>query len=203
MSCSSVADFWRRYSVYLIVIALMAVLGVLQPWSSEWLQFDRARIDQGELWRLLTTNWVHLSTNHLIGNILGMALFAYIAGPYLNNRLGVALLFWCMLFVGVGLYIYAGYLQRYVGMSGALHGFLLVAPFVSAFYSRRMAWVFFVVIVTKTLWEQTAWYDDMALVGYIGGRVETNSHLMGTVAGMLFLTYLKTFKAGLLDRGEQ
>ena len=187
MTIPSIGRLWSDYSLYLLVAALMLGFGLAQPESSRWLQFDRSLIDQGEYWRLLTANWVHLSANHLTGNLLGMALFAYIAGPYLNNRLGLVLILWCTLWVGVGLYFYAGYLERYVGMSGALHGFLLVAPFVSRFYSARMAWIFAVVIIAKTIWEQTPWYDDMAMQGYIGGRVETNSHLMGTIAGVLFL----------------
>ena len=53
--------------------------------------------------------------------------------------------------------------------------------------SRRIAWLFFVVIVAKVIWEQTSWYNDMALADVIGGRVETRSHLLGTLAGMFFL----------------
>lgn len=173
-------------------MALMAALGLLQPWSSDWLAFDRALIGSGhQWWRLFSANWVHLSDNHLLGNLLGMALFAYVAGRDLNNRLGVMLLLWGMLWVGCGLYLFADRLQHYVGMSGALHGFLLVAPFVSRYYSRRMAWLFLLVICCKTAWEQTAWYDDMALVGYIGGRVATQSHLMGTLSGISFLAMLR------------
>lgn len=179
---------YRRYRLYLVVMSLMLVAQLLQPYSSQWLQFDRQLIDAGEWWRLLTANWVHLSGNHFIGNLLGMALFAYVAATDLNNRTGLLLILWCTLFVGTGLYFYADYLQRYVGMSGALHGLLLVAPFVSRHYSRNIALAFAVVIVGKTLWEQLPWYDDMALKGYIGGRVETNSHLMGTIAGLLFLS---------------
>ena len=69
-----------------------------------------------------------------------------------------------------------------------MHGLLLVAPFISKYYSHRMAWLFATVIIAKVIWEQLPWYDDMAMYGYIGGRVETNSHLLGTVSGVLFLT---------------
>ncbi|WP_420590375.1 rhombosortase [Bacterioplanoides sp.] len=187
MLASTIQPFWQSYALYLIVILLMLGLGLGQPYSSHWLQFDRMQIDAGQWWRVFSANWVHLSTNHLLGNALGMMLFAYVAGRYLNNRVGVLLLFWCCLWVGTGLYFYADYLQRYVGMSGALHGLLLVAPFISNHYSQRMAWLFAIVIIAKTIWEQLPWYDDMAMQGYIGGRVETNSHLLGTISGILFL----------------
>lgn len=187
MLLSSIRPFWQSYGLYLVIILIMLSLAVAQPYASQWLQFDRSHIDAGQWWRVFSASWVHLSINHLLGNSLGVLLLAYIAGQYLNNRLGVCLLFWCCMWVGVGLYVYADYLQRYVGMSGALHGLLLVAPFISDHYSRRMAWLFAVAIIAKTIWEQLPWYDDMAMHEYIGGRVETNSHLLGTLSGIVFL----------------
>jgi membrane associated rhomboid family serine protease len=89
--------------------------------------------------------------------------------------------------VGIGLYGYADYLDYYVGLSGVLHGLLLVAPFVSPFYSRVIAGCFLLVIVSKVVWEQSSWYDDMAMAGMIGGRVEANAHLLGVIAGLIFL----------------
>jgi hypothetical protein len=136
----------------------------------------------------------------MLGNALGVTLFGYVAGKYLNNVLGVLLICWCVLVVGIGLYWYAGYLQLYVGLSGVLHGLLLVAPFVSQFYTRCLALCFFVVIVCKVVWEQSPFYDDMAMLGLIGGRVEVNAHLLGVAAGVLFL--LAYYSVRYLKGGE-
>jgi len=185
----------RDYLFYLLLLIIIVVLALYEPISSDWLMFDRAAIDKGQIWRLFSAHFVHLSVTHMFGNAMGIVLLAYIAGRYLNNSLGLLLLTWCMLVVGLGLYWYADYLQRYVGLSGILHGLLLVAPFVSKFYSRRIAGCFLVVIVSKVIWEQSSFYDDMAMVGIIGGRVETNAHLLGTLAGLVFLMayYLKQY----------
>ena len=199
---SATRDFIRHYSLYIAVLSLLLLLAVAEPWSSRWLEFDRSLIDAGQWWRLFTASWVHLSTNHLLGNMAGVVLFAYVAGPSLNNRLGFALLVWSVSFVGVGLYVYADYLQRYVGLSGALHGLLLVAPFVSPFYGRRMAWLFLIAIVGKCLWEQSPFYDDMAMLDYIGGRVETNSHLLGAISGIVFLAFIKWKRPEALNESE-
>lgn len=179
----------RDYLLYLFLLATIAVLALLEPVSSTWLMFDRSAINSGQLWRLFSGHFVHLSPMHMFGNALGVILLGYIAGKYLNNKLGVFLLAWCVLVVGIGLYGYADYLQRYVGLSGVLHGLLLVAPFVSKFYSRRIACAFFVVIVSKVTWEQSSFYDDMAMLNMIGGRVEANAHLLGVVAGIVFLIF--------------
>ncbi|MFT7261849.1 MAG: rhomboid family GlyGly-CTERM serine protease [Glaciecola sp.] len=190
----------RDYLLYIFLLATIVLLALAEPTSSQWLMFDRNAINEGQIWRLFSAHFVHLSPAHLFGNSLGVVLLAYIAGRSLNNLVGILLLTWCLLVVGVGLYVYADYLQRYVGLSGVLHGLLLVAPFTSTFYSRRIAACFLLVIVSKVVWEQSSFYDDMSMVGLIGGRVEANAHLLGAIAGLSFLLvyyahfyYLKRF----------
>jgi len=180
--------FLKQYTLYLVIGIVIVITTFLEPLSSQWLMFDRAAIDgNGEWWRLITCHLVHLSDVHAFNNLLGLALLAYIAGPYLNNGLGVLLFVWCGLWVGVGLYLYADYLAYYVGLSGVLHGLLLVSPFMSHYYKRWVAYGFAAILIGKTIWEQTPWYNDMALADTIGGRVETNAHLFGTIAGLIFL----------------
>ncbi len=195
----------RDYVLYLFLLVTIVLLMLAEPVSSQWLMFDRSAIDDGQLWRVLTAHFVHLSPMHLLGNAMGVILLGYVAGRSLSNALGVALLAWCLLVVGLGLYVFADYLERYVGLSGVLHGLILVAPFISPFYSRRIAACFLVLIVAKVLWEQSSFYDDMAMVGMIGGRVEANAHLLGTIAGLLFLLayYLVGYVKGNLDNGHK
>jgi rhomboid family GlyGly-CTERM serine protease len=177
----------RDYLLYIFLLVTIVLLSLAEPMSSQWLMFDRDAINEGQIWRLFSAHFVHLSSAHLLGNALGVVLLAYIAGRSLNNLIGILLLAWCLLVVGIGLYGYASYLERYVGLSGVLHGLLLVAPFLSTLYSRRIATCFLLVIVAKVAWEQSSFYDDMSMVGVIGGRVETNAHLLGVIAGLFFL----------------
>jgi rhomboid family GlyGly-CTERM serine protease len=177
----------RDYLLYICLLATVVLLAIAEPISSHWLMFDRDAINEGQIWRLFSGHFVHLSMSHLLGNALGIVLLAYIAGRSLNNLVGILLLAWCVVVVGIGLYGYADYLDYYVGLSGVLHGLLLVAPFVSPFYSRVIAGCFLLVIVSKVVWEQSSWYDDMAMAGMIGGRVEANAHLLGVIAGLIFL----------------
>lgn len=189
-----VQHVWRHYAIYIALLVLISLLAALEAIVSDTLRFDRAMIDQGQVWRLLTANWTHLSFNHYLGNSLGVLLLAYIAGSSLNSREGFALFLWCMMVVGTGLYLFAPHLEYYVGLSGALHGMLLAAPFYSRLYSRYTANGFALLIVVKVIWEQSAWYNDMAMSDVIGGRVETKSHLLGAVAGIVFLLYHRWLK---------
>jgi rhomboid family GlyGly-CTERM serine protease len=191
----------RDYLLYICLLATVVLLAIAEPISSHWLMFDRDAINEGQIWRLFSGHFVHLSMSHLLGNALGIVLLAYIAGRSLNNLVGILLLAWCVVVVGIGLYGYADYLDYYVGLSGVLHGLLLVAPFVSPFYSRAIAGCFLLVIVSKVVWEQSSWYDDMAMAGMIGGRVEVNAHLLGVIAGLVFLLvyYVHTYLQEKID----
>jgi rhomboid family GlyGly-CTERM serine protease len=191
----------RNYWLYLGLFSLVLLLAVVEPVSSNYLMFDRQLINSGEIWRLFSAHFVHLSNAHMLGNLLAVCLLGYIAGEYLNNVRGVLLLLWCVLVVGLGLYFFADHLQRYVGLSGVLHGLLLVAPFVSKFYSSRVALCFLFVIVLKVVWEQSGFYDDMAMAETIGGRVEARAHLFGMLAGLAYLLIL-TLKAKLQTKKD-
>lgn len=177
----------RGYLIYIVLCVVGGLLVLFEPLSSDWLRFDREKIAGGEVWRLFTANYVHLSHTHALGNGLGVLLLAYVAGCAFNSTAGVILLIWSSLVVGGGLYWFADYLYFYVGFSGVLHALLLVAPFLSRAYSLSVALLFLIIIVAKVVWEQTPFYDDMALFQAIGGRVETNAHALGVVAGVFFL----------------
>lgn len=178
----------KKYAIYLLILAIIATTAALEPLASKLLQFDRALIEQGQLWRLFSANWVHASLNHSMLNALGIVLLAYFAGAGLNNRHGLLLVLFASCFVGIGLYLCVPELSYYVGLSGAEHGFLIVAPFVSKHYSRRIAILIASVIWAKIIWEQTPWYNDMAEYDLIGARVETHAHLLGAIAGSLYLS---------------
>ncbi len=177
----------KNYSIYIIILTIIAITASLEPLSSQVLQFDRSLIEQGQVWRLFTANWVHASVNHSFLNALGIVLLAYFAGAELNNRLGFFLVIFATCFVGMGLYLWVEDLEYYVGLSGAEHGFLIVAPFASKYYSRRIAIFIALVVWGKIIWEQTPFYNDMAEFELIGARVETHAHLLGAVAGSIYL----------------
>lgn len=172
------------------MVGVIALTALLEPISTQWLQFDRELIGHGEIWRFLSAHWVHASPNHSISNSLGVLLLAYLAGSSLNNRFGLILVVLTTSFVGLCLYLFSRDLNYYVGLSGAQHGLLLVAPFISKQYSLRMATVIGGVILAKTIWEQSPFYDDMAAFDLIGARVAVDSHLFGCIAGLLCLFWM-------------
>jgi rhomboid family GlyGly-CTERM serine protease len=173
----------------LIFVGLALVCLVIQFSESgfaEWLQFDRVAINAGQWWRIVTGHLVHLSLYHLLFNLCGLALVAYIA-DYRHPLLILSAMFWLLLADGLSLYWFAPDLHIYVGLSGALHGAILIAIWYSPFYSRRVVWATVAMVMGKVLWEQSPMYDDLAMASWLGGRVETRAHLFGGLAGILWI----------------
>ena len=64
---------WMVGSVFLLF-----VFGGSAP---EALVFDRQAILQGELWRLVTSHWVHSDVEHLTWNLVAFGLLGYMLEP--------------------------------------------------------------------------------------------------------------------------
>lgn len=109
-----------------------------------WLEYDTARIEAGEFWRLLTGNLVHWSVEHAC---LDIGAFA-VVGAMFEHRLRrgyASMLFISSLGVGLALWIAEPLLACYRGFSGvnsAQFAAVVVVELAAARRTpRRMVWV--------------------------------------------------------------
>lgn len=143
------------------------------------LRYERAGIEAGQWWRLLTGHWVHLSLRHAVLNALGLALmWALFARDY-SPRQWLLILLGAVLAIDAGLWLVDSTLQWYVGSSGVLHG--VMAAGTLAHLRRREAdgWVLLAFLVGKLTYEH--------LVGPLPfsgtAAVVTDAHLFGVLGG--------------------
>ncbi len=169
-------------------LLLPAGLIILLGWwdgSAELLAFNRSAINRGEIWRLVTGNFVHFTQYHSLMNALGLtacAYFLFSTQPLHRWWLCFAVV---LLGVGLGLYWLTPELEEYRGMSGAVYG-VLAAGAVLNFSSNPVIYgVTLLLLAFKTVNEQLPSFDTEYLLTQIGVPVAVDAHLFGTVGGLV------------------
>jgi rhomboid family GlyGly-CTERM serine protease len=176
----------QRHSV--AAAATLAAVAILLQFGGEdarrILAWDREALAAGESWRLVSGHFVHLGWSHLVLNLAGLGLVAWITGA------AYGLLRWAVIAVTTIAVIDAGFwylypdLDWYVGLSGVLHGLLAAGLLAGVRQRDREAIVLAVLVAGKLLWEQTVGPLPGSESG-AGGSVIVNAHLYGAVGGLL------------------
>ena len=148
------------------------------------LSFERALIAQGEGWRIITGNLAHTNLWHLLLNLSGLAVLYSLFREYLTGwRLPVLMLLLGTA-VGLGIWWWCPQTQWYMGLSGALHGLFVWGAVQDIRHRRHSGWLMLLGIVIKLgLDFYSAGESPVAVL--IGARVHIESHLIGSVAGLL------------------
>ena len=166
------------------LILLVVLLGLLGDAGRDWLRFDRDAIAGGEFWRVITAHFVHLDASHLVLNLAGLALIAYLVGRSLPLAEWALTLAVACITVSAGLWALLPDLERYVGLSGVLHG-LLTAGLVATIGRWSIdSWVVAVAVAAKLLYEQVSGPLPSS-EGLTGGSVIVDAHLYGAVSGCI------------------
>ena len=124
-------EIWLGPGLFMLLLLLTELGG---PAVREALQYERAAVEAGQWWRLVTCSFVHLGSGYHLGplhwhwllNELGLAIYVMLC----PERLSVAV--WCRrvlllaLGMGLALHFWVPALQQYVGMSGVIHGLFVL-----------------------------------------------------------------------------
>lgn len=201
MAASTVEGGGNRARVWAVPLALMLLIFLLQcggePVAAA-LRFDRVAIQDGQWWRLLTCNFVHLGWYHLLLNELGVLVFVLLCPEPLSVPVWLRRLLLIGLGMSLGLYFFAPRLSTYVGLSGIMHGLFLLGLGRLVLQKDLIAAACLLYLLGKLGWELWAGApvsDEIA----IGGRVAVESHLWGALAALVYglafqaFTRLETF----------
>ena len=177
----------RIHPLTLLLLLGLMLLSVILQWQGlvPEFRFDRHLIEAGQWFRLISANIVHLNTQHLLLNMLGLGLVLVFFSDHLKPLQWIALLLISSLAVTIGLYFFNPEIHRYVGLSGVLHGLFIVAAMVEIKRFPLSGWMLLVVLVVKLGWEQF----NGAMPGsesMINGHVVVDSHLYGALSGLFY-----------------
>jgi len=169
------------------------------------LRFDRVAILDGQWWRLISGNLVHLGWSHLLLNLAGLAMICYLVGHALRPWQWLVVLCCCLAGVGTGLLMFNPELTWYVGLSGVLYGLLIAGSIADFPANRWMASVLALYTIGKIGHEQ---YYGAATASELlaGGKVIVNAHLFGMISGLvavccvLFLSPYPWWRAPVTNR---
>lgn len=166
-------------------VALIATGGLAALCGAEGLQalrYDRTAIGDGELWRLLSGHLVHLGWGHYLLNAAGLALVWLLVGHALTTGLWLCALVVIIAVIDVGFWFLNPQLAWYVGLSGALHGLLVLGLMLSFAESVRENAVLVFLVSAKLVYEQ--WFGPLpGSESTAGGAVVVDAHLYGAIGG--------------------
>jgi rhomboid family GlyGly-CTERM serine protease len=170
----------------LLTIAVVTIVALLLAVGGEpvrtALQYDRASIRNGELWRLITGHLVHGSWRHTIVNVLGVVLMAALFNRTYSIRSWLMIILVGATCIDLGFWFLMPQLQWYVGLSGVLHT-VLAAGTITWWKteSKFLAGLLTLIMIGKLIWEQTQ--GALPLSGEL--PVVVNAHLYGEIGGLI------------------
>jgi len=180
-------DFKKTINGFIIpaVIALLSIVIAFSGESvTELLRYDATAIGNGEIWRIITAHFVHLSLPHLWLNLGGLFLvFAFFAQC-------VSIKYWliCLMLNAIGISLFVYYLNPeilwYVGLSGILHGLFILGGIADIHYRKWEGIGFTVIILGKVIYEQ--FYGPLpGSEETAGGPVLVDAHFYGAIIGLI------------------
>jgi rhomboid family GlyGly-CTERM serine protease len=154
------------------------------PESTELLRYQSLEVSNGEWWRIFTANFTHSGWNHWLLNISGLVLIDYLYQSTVKQSQRVFLMLFCMLANVFLLHMYMD-LHWYVGLSGALHGFLIGGALLSFKKDKIFSMIIIAVVVIKLFFEMN-WEVNQFTADLIGSNVVEESHLFGAISAVIY-----------------
>lgn len=178
-------EFFRQWWFSLIVMAVIIITAFFPQTLVHKLALVHDAVSNGEVWRLLTSQFVHLGGNHMLLNLVGYLIIAASFREDISPKEEAISLLICCCGVGLGIYWFNPEITWYVGLSGAIYGilthFLIIgwkrSPFLSLFFG--------VYLIGKFIYEQLIAGPDTFTADVIGGLVAIDSHLYGAITGLV------------------
>lgn len=173
----------RNNALTVPAAAAAAVVALaLWPEAFGYLAWNREAIAAGEVWRVLTGQFVHLGASHAALNLAGLAAVALVFGRDFDAVGWAGALGASLAGVALGLQWLSPGVDWYAGLSGALHG-LFAAGAVVWIRSRGGAgWLAVILLAGKLVAE--AIFGPSAVSAWLtGGPVLVAAHAWGAAGG--------------------
>jgi rhomboid family GlyGly-CTERM serine protease len=181
----------RRGGASLLLAAIAVVVALAPPSLADALQYDRAAILSGQVYRLITCHWTHWGTEHLVWDVATFVMLGTLCERRSRPRFAAALLL-ALKAVPSGILLLLPNLQFYRGLSAldcTLFALLAADVLQDSIRERRRSWTIavalcFAGLVIKTGIEAftgSTVFVDSAAAGFAPVPL---AHLLGLAAGL-------------------
>ena len=178
------ARLLHQQLVLIVLVLTMLTLQSLNASSGTWLEYQRAAILHGEVWRLLSGHFIHINWSHLLLNLAGLALIWILGFSDLGMIRQLTAIFLCCLAISCAMLVFNPGLDWYRGFSGVLHGLFAIVAVRYLSDHRYFSLLLLVSLALKIVYEKTLgpmpWHQDPG--NYL---VVVNAHLYGSITGLL------------------
>lgn len=178
-------EFFRQWWFSVSVMGLICLTSLLPDSTVHNLALVHNKIDQGEVWRLFTSQFVHLGFNHTMLNLVGYLIVSASFREDISPKEEMITLGISALGVGAGIYLFNPEIGWYVGLSGAIYGILTHYLIIGWQRSAILSGFFGIYLIGKFIYEQMIAGPDTVTAGLIGGAVAIDSHLYGAITGLV------------------
>lgn len=180
-----------------LVPALIALACLLLATGGQALRhlgrYERERVLSGELWRLLSGHFVHLSWPHLWMNLAALGLLGLLLDRAMTSLDWSVATLASIICIDIGLLWLDPDVVWYVGLSGVLHGLLAFGAWRLLAMRSPVGWLLAAGLVVKLAWEH--WLGPVPLSAETaGGEVVVSAHLYGAVGGSLAVWACRAFR---------
>ncbi len=185
----------KNYYVLITIAICIVAQSSLSLGLDVW-QYAKVDVEAGQWWRFLTANFVHLGWRHLFMNAVGLIFIALLFPKAISSRTALLVLLLCGLGVTIGIWMFCESIRWYVGLSGALHGLLIVLIVMDYQCQKNVLnLVLLGLVILKLAWE-SVWGPLPGSESTAGGTVVEESHLYGAIAGTIIgiVMYIKKSK---------
>jgi len=174
----------QPFSLVIMLFILSTLVQLMAPDALELLRYQHKEVSEGEWWRIVSANFCHSNWYHWALNMTGLLLIDYMFQPLLTLRQRSLLMFFCL--IGNVLLIHLLLkMYWYVGMSGALHGYLVGSALLTLSRSGWLSYAIILVVSGKLIAELN-WEINSGTAELIGSNVAEEAHLYGALSAVAY-----------------
>lgn len=171
---------------WLCLSILCLCIYLLNTTDPNFIDYNRQLITHGQYWRLISGNFNHTNEYHLILNITALLVIAGLHAQYYSSTHFSFIILYLASAVGIAIFILSPEVSLYVGLSGILHGLMVIGGACDIRNSMKTGWLLVLGTIGKVVYEQV-FNNTEQMNKLIEAQVLTEAHLYGLVAGLIII----------------